>query len=95
MRRMPHVIWVFPLMIIGAAVLVYQIGASQLTRSFLKQKLAEQYGVSGATIEYYASIMPAVFPRDGRSATGSSSSRTPMNTTGVPALESSRTMIQG
>ena len=58
MRRMPHVIWVFPLMIIGAAVLVYQIGASQLTRSFLKQKLAEQYGVSGATIEYYAGRLP-------------------------------------
>ena len=55
---MRHVIWSFPLMIIGVVALLYQVGASQLTRSVLKQKLAEQYGVSDATVEYYAGRLP-------------------------------------
>ncbi len=58
MKRTRHLIWIFPLLVVAAAALLYQAGASRLSVLALKKELARQYGVSEGTIEEMARRLP-------------------------------------
>ena len=53
-----HLIWIFPLLVVVVVGVLRETGASRLTKALLKKKLAQQYGVSEASVENYASRLP-------------------------------------
>ncbi len=59
MKRTRHLIWTFPLFVVAAVAVLYQVGASRLNVVALKKELARQYGVSEGTIEEMAGLLPA------------------------------------
>ena len=59
MKLTRHLIWIFPLAIIAAASIIYQVGGSELTRALLRKEIAKLYGVSEATVESYERRLPA------------------------------------
>ncbi len=57
-RLTRHLIWIFPLVIIGGVSILYRVGGSELTRALLRKEIAELYGVSEATVESYEKRLP-------------------------------------
>ena len=58
MKRTRHLIWIFPLVILAAVSVLYQVGGSELTRALLRKEIAKLYGVSEATVESYERRLP-------------------------------------
>ena len=59
MRRITRLVWLFPLLILVSASVLYFVGGAEITHDQLRRELAQTYGVSEATVEAYYSRLPA------------------------------------